>query len=40
MSSQNTSNLTAAIYKSRSVLLELMETQGYNDKTDKPRACK
>ena len=30
MSSQNTSNLTAAIYKSRSVLLELMETQGYN----------
>lgn len=30
MTTQNTSSLTASIYKSRSVLLELMKTQGYN----------
>lgn len=30
MSTQNTSSLTAAVYKSRSVLLELMKMQGYN----------
>jgi DNA-directed RNA polymerase subunit H (RpoH/RPB5) len=30
MSTQNTSNLTASVYKSRSVLLELMNMQGYN----------
>ena len=30
MTSQNTSSLTASIYKSRSVLLELMKSQGYN----------
>ena len=30
MATQNTSSLTASIYKSRSVLLELMKTQGYN----------
>ena len=30
MATQNTSSLTASIYKSRSVLLELMKSQGYN----------
>jgi len=30
MTTQNTSSLTASIYKSRSVLLELMKSQGYN----------
>jgi DNA-directed RNA polymerase subunit H (RpoH/RPB5) len=30
MSTQNTSSLTAAVYKSRSVLLDLMKMQGYN----------
>jgi len=30
MSTQNTSSLTAAVYKSRSILLELMKMQGYN----------
>ena len=30
MASNNTSSLISAIYKSRNILLELMETQGYN----------
>ena len=32
MASQNTSSLISQIYKSRVVLLELMEKQGYNIK--------
>ena len=30
MTSQNTSSLISMVYKSRSVLLELMKMQGYN----------